>query len=235
MAQYNWFGCTITDITNAFKGAVSADFGGDAVIQAEMDMAEAELLMVISPKVIQMFDQIEYMELPQVPGISGSYSYTAVPPILQDLYVYQVPRYNPALNNSVTMSLGLSCSTSNCSNFKKELDSSYLFNDYTLVGSTITFGASFNQDTNTYYLSYAVDKNSLILNSLKGLIRDRVACVLGMQLYSKGDDTWSLVDLYCSRAERLLGEEIFPAEFKKFKWLNSPFKSGITSIKLGRA
>jgi hypothetical protein len=241
MPQYNYFGCEYTDIVNAFKGAVANDFGGQSIIEAEMELAEAELIGQMSPKALQMLQTVEYQEVPQIASISGSMQYTLNPALLQDLYVYEVDRYNPALNNAISSPIpGICSEQSGCSNIKKQLDSSYLFTDYTVTGSTITFGSSFDQDTHTYYVSYTADTSTLDLPSLKGMIRDRVACVLGMQLYSRQDDTWSLVDLYCTRADKwmaMIDEHWLPSEYKKNKYLNSPFtvKGSITTIKIGRS
>jgi hypothetical protein len=240
MSQFNYFGCTYTDIVNAFKGAVVADFTSQAIIEAEMLLAEAELVNLMSPKALAMLQAVEYMEVPQIASISGAMQYTTVTPVLQDLYVFQVPRDNPAINTYATELPGVCPLTSQCSGTKKVLGATYLFTDYTLVGSTITFGTSFDQDRNTYYVSYTADTSTISLPSVKGIIRDRVACVMGMQLYSKVDDTWALVDLYCTRADKwmeMVNQHWLPSEFKKYKWLNNPvtISGGISTIKLGRS
>jgi hypothetical protein len=235
--QFNAFGLTYEDIVNAFRGSIATDFGGQQIIENEIELAEAELIANMSPKALQMLQRVEYMEVPQ---ISGNL-YTSIPPILQDLYVYEVDRYNPALNNAVSNPLPGVCDEQNgCPNIKRELDSSYLFTDYSISGSNITFGNSFDQDTHTYYVSYTIDNSTLDLPSVKGILRDRVACILGMQLYSRGDDTWKLVDLYCTRADKMMDkidEHWLPSEYRKNKYLNNPFtiKGGIQTIRIGRA
>lgn len=240
MPQYNYFGCEYTDIVNAFKGSVANDFGGQTIIEAEMELAEAELIGQMSPKAIKMLEIVEYQEVPQIASISGSMQYTLNPALLQDLYIFQIDRYNPVLNNTVGYTFGNCSEKLGCSNYKRQLDASYLFSDYTVTGSTITFGPSFDQDRHTYYVSYTIDTSNLELPSLKVMIRDRVSCVLGMQLYSRQDDTWSLVDLYCNRADKwmaMIDEHWLPSEYKKNKYLNNPFtlKGGITTITVGRA
>lgn len=237
MPNYNYFGLKYQDVVNAFRGAVANDFGGQAIIEAEMELVEAEIVAQLSRKALSMMSNVEYQELPQISGMS----YTMNPPYLQDLYVYEVGRYNPALNNTVDNPLpGICCNPVDCSNIKKELDSTYLFTDYTVSDSTITFGNTFDQDTNTYYISYTADVSALDFPSLKSILRDRVACTLGMQLYSRGDDTWSLVGRYCERGDKMLeaiDEHWLPAEFRKNKYLNNPFtiKGGISSIRFSRS
>lgn len=235
--NFNRFGLTYQDIVNSFRGAIDADFGGQANIENEIDLAEAEIVEKLSPKALQMLQQVEYME---VSAISGS-SYTAYPPILQDLYVYEIDRYNPALNNSVlgTVTTPYCDGTINCPNTKRELYNTDLFTDYTLNGDTITFGNTFDQDRNTYYISYTVDTSRLDIPSLAHILRNRVCCILGHQLYSRQDDTWKLVDIYCERGEAGLNkidEHFLPSEFRKNKYLNNPFtiKGGITTIRVGR-
>jgi len=241
MSTFNWFGLKYTDVVSAFKGAVADDFGGQLIIEAEMDLAEAEFISFMSQKALHMLQVVEYQEVPQIASISGSMQYVAFPPILQDLYIYVVDRYNPALNNTISTPFMGTCNQSNgCTNVKKELDSSYLFTDYTLSGSTITFGPSFDQDRHTYYISYTIDTSTLDIPSIKGILRDRVACVMGMQLYSRGDDTWKLVDLYCSRSDKLMGlvdQHWLPSEYKKNKYLNNPFtiRGQLQTIKIGRS
>lgn len=234
MPQYNFFGCEYTDIVNAFKGAVVNDFGGQAIIEAEMELAEAELTSQMSQKALKMLSTVEYQEVPQ---ISGS-NYTLNPPLLQDLFIYRVSRYNPGLNNTVAPINGL-CEDGQCYNPNKELGVNDLFTDYTVSGSTITFGPSFDQDRNTYYVSYTVDTSTLDLPSLKVIIRDRVACVLGMQLYSRSEDTWGLVELYCKRSDKWMAtidDYWLPSEFKKNKYLNNPYtiRGGLYTIRVGR-
>lgn len=239
---FNGFGCTYQTIVDAYRGAVVADFGGQTIIENEITLAVEEFVSRMSPKAMSMLQRVEYLEVPQLATISGS-NWTPVPALLQDLTVWQVPRYNPALNNSYIYPLETSsCGHNNdCSNIKKELSTQYLFTDYTIdLNKNIIFGSSFDQDVNTYYVSYTVDTSSLILNSIAGMLRDRVACVLGMQLYSKQDDTWGLVTLYCTRGDKWLesiDEHWLPSEYKRYKWLNDPFtiKGGIKTIKMGRA
>lgn len=231
MAIYNWFGLEYTDIVNAFRGAVAGDFGGQTVIEAEMDLAEAEVVQMMSQQANAMLQSVEYMEIPQITGTA----WTTPFPVLQDFYIFVVDRYNPAIGNYISPIPGI-CLEGTCQNFKKELDSTYLFTDYTITGSNLTFGTTFDQDSYTYYTSYTINTADLVLPSVKGMIRDRVACVLGMQLYSKGDDTWKLVELYCDRSKiKMIDDKWLPAEFRKYKWLNSPFRGGITSIPISRS
>ena len=90
MSTFNWFGLKYTDVVSAFKGAVADDFGGQLIIEAEMDLAEAEFISFMSQKALHMLQVVEYQEVPQIASISGSMQYVAFPPILQDLYIYVV-------------------------------------------------------------------------------------------------------------------------------------------------
>jgi hypothetical protein len=239
MSNFNNFGCTYVDIVNAYHGSIVSDFTSAEVIEAEIELSEALLMSKVSQKTLQMLQVVEYQEVPQVASISGSYSYTPVLPILNNLYVWQVPRYNPAKNNAIDQIYPCEC-TNGCPNIKSELNTQYLYTDYTLVNGTIIFGSTFDQEVNTYYIGYNVDTSTISLSSVKGMIRDITAGTLGMQLYAKGDDTWALVTHYNDRAKMWLesiDEHWFPSELRKLKFLNSPFtvKGGITSMKIVRS
>lgn len=238
MSTFNHFGLQYSDIVSAFKGSIATDFGGQSVIEAEMDLVEGEILNKLSQQAIRMMEIVEYMEIQPISGAT----WTAVPPIMSDLYIWQVPRFNPAINNQQyslsSAGLGL-CNSGTCPSQKKELDTGYLFNDYTLNGDEVTFGSSFDQDNYTYYASYNVDTTRIRLPSLAIILRNRVACILGNQLYTRGVDSWKLVDVYCARGDSGLAaidEYFIPSEYKKSSFLNNPFKvkGGYTTIKTYR-
>lgn len=232
---FNQFGVTTTDIVNAFKGSLESDFGGTAVILSEMQMAESEISAKLSTKALQLMARVDYME---IPAVSGN-SFLAPFPVKNDFHIWYLPRFNPAQTNTfLTVGMDLPCSSfgwnKNCTSEVKELDSTVLFTDYTISGDTVTFGSSFDQSQYVYYASWNIDQGRLALPSLGILLRNRVACVLGHQLYSRGEDSWKLVDIYCSRGDaglEAIDSYFIPSEFKAYKYLNPIVKTGLSTIK----
>jgi len=234
MEYYNNFGCTVGDITGAYIGSVVSDFGGSDAIQAEMNLSTSDVIMHLHPNILKNLKTINYMELPPLSG-----SYVLEFPVLKDVAIFRVAKFNPALSgieSDSTLSLHMCGCNSDCTD-KKELDSSYLFTDYTVSGDTLTFGSTFDQSRYTYYINYFIDTSRLVLPSLRSIVRDRTAAVLGMQLYSRQDDTWKLVETYQARMEMtfdILSNRKTLAEYAKYSWLNNQEPSSIGSIKIAR-
>jgi hypothetical protein len=233
--QYNYFGITYQTIVDAFKGSVVADFGSSTVINSELDLAESEVVAKLGTKALQLMQRVDYME---IPAISGNV-WLAPFAVKNDFHVWRLPRYNPAQAGTLTiLDTGLNCwSGGDCPSTEKELDSSVLFTDFTQDAETITFGSSFDQSRYVYYASWNLDQTRLVLPSLAIIIRNRAACILGHQLYSRGEDSWKLVDIYCSRGQDgldALDSAFIPSEFKRYGYFNSMVSSGIKTIKTYR-
>ena len=67
MSEFNYFGLTTNDIVESFNGALVTDFAsnsktGAEIIENELQLAEGELIGLLTPKVIRKFYNTEVLD-----------------------------------------------------------------------------------------------------------------------------------------------------------------------------
>jgi hypothetical protein len=247
MSNYNWFGLTANDVINSFSGAISGDFAtngvdGITIIQTEMDRAESDIVEKLSERTMLILNRMFGIEIqvnpdtfapifpkefPIRPSISGS-NYTpnlrCYSKINNELLLgYWQDWFMPSGVLETSLVYGSNAAGESWV-FYQTLDSN---------GNLTNYNRS-----HFYYASYDVDTSKIVVPSLAEQIRNKVCYVLGTNLYSQGDATWKLIDIYGKKVEKF--EEIknhsyMPQEFKKYRWLISPVPPTTTTIKTFRA
>ena len=236
MSEFNYFGLTTNDIVESFNGALVTDFAsnsksGAEIIANELELAEGELIGLLTPKVIRKFYNTEGVMV----NISGS-GIIVLPTELPydsskaDLEVYYQPKKNINSNcNELFYTNALVCGTNSCNNcgypdmLKAELSGMQILN----------YSSNYE-----YYAVYSVNSAFIEIRSLQDYIRNRVCCILGNNLYANADNVWKLVDTYCKRAEAFvekIDSHYVPGELKKMKWVNPLVTGSISSIRVNRS
>lgn len=218
---YNAFGLVWGDIVKAFNGAVADDFAtandcGQKIIEDEISLKEGELIGFLSEGALDYFRQIPTHEVTTT-NLSGatSFGFDFTPDFGKKI------RVEVSSDCSDNTSL-LDCNTRRCTGGEEVTyyqDSDGIWRG--LLDRII-------RDDERVVITYSPDIGALNLPSLKSILRDAVACSLGMNLYSDSDSTWAHVERYCTRADKMYDklDGWIPPEFKRLKYLewNGPFR-----------
>jgi hypothetical protein len=237
-AQFNYFGCSYTDILLAYKDSILSDYAtagisGNLAIENELEMQEMEVVNHLPSSVLSQLNEIDGMVL----RVNASNQVTL--PILPDssfaVSVYYVGNLSD-LRGRGCKSYDDVSETSICPNSDCWEDNLTALN-FSISGAVISVsGASPGEDIS---VSYTVDKTQLEIPELKKLVRDLTCCVLGSWLYSREENEWKLVTRFCEKGDEgldMLEDGYIPSVLKSQRWLTDPFPSrrGVTSVKVYR-
>lgn len=224
---YNNFGLTFNDIIEAFNGSVESDFAtnskcGQQIIENEIELKEGELISSLSKSAMSYLNELPSHEV-TLQDFSGSPGF----------YFDFVPNQDRSIYAKIV---------SKCANLPSECVSNCVDGEAITVAYDsvalkwyATFDSATVSSDQRIFVSYSVDQTALELPSLKSVLRDLVACSLGYQLFSAGNDSWGLVTHYCESAqkwmEKLEGGWI-PPEFNSLRL--EEYVGGFRAIRYNR-
>lgn len=238
--QYNAFGLVWQDILRAYPKSIETDFAssvdcGSRTIQSEIAMQEGILLSHLNTATLRQIEKLDWhsVDIADISGSSGFY-FDFIPDTDQDIKVY--------IYEDVDVSTCGNKIDTRCGNFQIDDDSSLLANVTAGYDSTLDKWYGILDEVvdteDKIYLSYTIDPDTMVLPTLKGVLRDMVACVMGSYLFTSQNDEWKLVTQYCANSERMLsmmaGKKWIPGELNKLRWVNNPFPSSIMSAQILR-
>ena len=225
-----YYGLTYNDIIQAFNGVIESDFetnsvSGAEIIIEEIEMAFEDSLKLLHPAALEIL-ATGYIP-PHIienlcPDEEGVYSFDLIGnAICADIRIVR-----PQVNSELPW-----CDEP-C---KPKIENFPVFDDYEIIDGRVILGDTYEGET--LIISYHIDPFSLEFGGMKRYLRNKVACTLGHQLFSAGDDTWKLVDHYCSDArhfeEAWIKKGYRPRELN-LKWLENIYGYGIYSVRVRR-
>jgi hypothetical protein len=225
---YNMWGLTTQSVVQSFHKIESFDFAtadlsGGAIIEDEMEFVSLEIKNMLPQWVQNAMDRIEYEII--TPDSTGTFSptFAALAPVVGWDYNYnkctgysnQDVLYNSRLCNPIK------CLTPEC------------------VESTLTQLTIIDNSDGTYtvvdwtggdiVISYDIDTDLVVYNSLLPILRAGVCCNLGNKIFTTQDPTQvtAITSHYCENYQKWMGlieKGWIPPEFKKIKLLFKPVK-----------
>lgn len=230
--KYAGFGLSPDIIVSSFSGAVSGDFAtngftGYQVINNEIALAESEILEMI-PDFSRSLNEIKGVAV--TVDTSG---YVTFPSFVQplssgEIKYYQKDKYIEGCEGDY---LSPQLSTMRGTSFCQDTLCCPWNGVSELSGQPLPVDS-----TKEFYSSYISDPNTFNIPSLANMIRNRVCCVLGNNLFATQGDSWKLVDRFCQLADKKLDSHYFPPEMKSVKWVKNPWLSGgFQTIKILRS
>jgi hypothetical protein len=223
MSTYNRFGAVYTGVIELYPGTVVGDYGGQTIVENEMDRITREVAASMMPNVFEQMTQVRaewvvrYATAAQTGFTLGMHPVTAgtvhlwvYPPIAA--YVSQnLPGYfmAPAYYREPTKGVMEVAST-----------------DYSVTASSgaITYSGSALQAGARVYASYDVDMDnaSFSLASLADAVVLGAAAALGSKLFSDATQQWQLVKDYQARYNAkiamLMDGKLIPDEVRRIKY-----------------
>lgn len=240
----SYFGITSNDIVRAFHGTIVSDFetdgeSGAEIINRELELAYEEALELIDPTALGMINNgIAPHVVSTCIDASGNrvIDLFGIPEECSiDVRVWedrQRDYYNDyPLQDRLTGTLG-------CEPCGFRIEQYEAFTDWTIEGSQLVLGPSY-EDNQKLIISYRLENpEDFNLPSIGRYIRNRVACIIGHNLYTAGQDSWALVEQFCKEADKFESKyenkKLVPSELKRLKWMEYPFNTGWGTIKLRR-
>lgn len=237
----SYFGITANDIVRAFHGTEITDFAtdgetGQQIITRELELAFNESLDLLDVNVLnQLQNGFNGYIVQACEDASGNF----IIPLLGipeecslDVREWE-DRNLDWFHDSISQTTqpGLL----GCNKCKVDLKSYPQFTDWILDGSNLILGSSYEANQKLI-ISYRLESGETpSIPSLGRFIRNKVACILGHNLYTASENTWSLVEQYCKEAskfeEKYSGiHKYIPSELKRLKWLEYPYSTGWGTI-----
>lgn len=230
--MYNRFGLQFMDVVDAFTGAVSGDFStaidAQLSIENEIDMQMEELVSMLPIRALKLLGHVDYLKI-NCPA--ATFALPFIPVDNCNLRVYLTPDYDNKCNDGYADYAYFACSvvrpTTLCSTMEIP---------FTVTGADITI-TNLPNSSQAIYVSFDIDEDELVINSLKKLLRDMVCCTLGGKLYSDGMSEWKLVEKYCDNASKikdLFTDSFIPSDFARLTYLNKIKPSIFGSVRTVR-
>ncbi len=223
MSTYNRFGATYDKVIELYKDTVIADYGSQAIVEAEMDRVTREVASAVMPNVFEQITQVraEWIvryatqgqtswNLGMFPLRAGTIHMWLYPPIAayvsQNLPGYfMAPAYYRAPEKGV-----MEMATT----------------DYSVNATTgaVTYSGAALNIGSRIYASYDVDMDNAVFSllSLADAVVLGTASALGSKLYSDNLQQWQLVKdyqaRYAAKISMLLDGKLIPDEVRRLNY-----------------